>query len=109
MMMPSAAAPALRRLAQFFSRPAIGGHNMRQLVKAGLLAFTDVQPVFGADLHQPPAGIGVTASASARNDDRFRVNRERGLEPFRLLDGMQVRRAVPMTDSIVTQPEYGES
>ena len=60
-MMTPAAAPAARGLMRFMARPVVGGHDMGQLMQAGLFACADVEPVVCADLH--PALTGKPAAS----------------------------------------------
>jgi hypothetical protein len=95
-MMTPAAAPATHGLAQFLSRAIIRRHDMRQFMKACLFAFTDIQPVVRADPHQALTSVSATASPATHNGYRTRVRRERGLEPLRLLNGMDVSCTTPI-------------
>jgi hypothetical protein len=69
---------------------------MRQFMKACLFAFTDIQPVVRADPHQALTSVSATASPATHNGYRTRVRRERGLEPLRLLNGMDVSCTTPI-------------
>jgi hypothetical protein len=95
-VMTPAAADATRGLAQFISRPIIRGHDMRQLMKTCVFAFTDTQPVVRADLHPALTSVSATASPAAHDGYRVGVRRERSLEPLHPLDGMEVRCALPV-------------
>ena len=105
-MMTSAAAPAADGLAQFISRPVIGGHDMRQLMKTCLFAFTDTQPVVRSDLHLTLTSVSATASPATRNGYRIGVCRERSLEPLRPLYGMEVSCATPVIYYLIILHKY---
>jgi hypothetical protein len=79
---------------------------MRQLMKACVLASTDVPSIVRADLHQPLSSVGVTASLAAHNSHRAGVCRERSLEPDHLLDGIDVGGTMPMMYSSIIFYEH---
>jgi hypothetical protein len=108
-MVTSAAAPPAAGLAQFMSGSVIGGHDMRQLMEACLLAFTDAQSVVRSDLHAALIGVGVTASPATHHGYRVRVRAERSPEPFHLLDGMNVSCAPPGIYGLRILQEYRAS
>ena len=95
-MMTSTAAAAVHGLAQFLSRPIIRGHDMCQLMKTCLFAFTDIQAVVRANLHPALTSVSVAASPATHNGDRVGASRERRLEPLHPLDGMDVSCAMPI-------------
>ena len=95
-MMTPSAAPAAQGLAQFLSRSIIRGHDMRQLVKTCLFAFTYIQSVVRSDLHPALTSVSVTASPATDNGYRVGASWERSLEPLHPLDGMDVSCAIPM-------------
>lgn len=70
-MMTSTAAPAAAGLAQFVPRSIIGRHDMCQLMKTCLFAFTDVQSVVRSDFHAALAGVSATASPAAPDGVRI--------------------------------------
>jgi hypothetical protein len=109
MVMAFAAGSAPRGLTQFVSWPVVGRHDVRQFMKTGLLAFTDTHPVFRADLYQVLPGISVTAPAAAPDNDGFGAGGEGGPEPFGLLDGVEIGRAVPVANRIALPPERRQS
>jgi|SRR5215469_18211955 len=74
----------------------ITGHDMRQLMQTGLLAFTDTQPVVRADLHPPLTSVSMTYSPAAHNGYGVRACRERNPEPLHLLNCMNVGCAMPV-------------
>lgn len=95
-MMASAAANAVAGLAQFTFRPIIGCHDMRQLMKTCLFAFTDIQSVVRADLHPQLVSVSMTASPAADNGYRVGVCRESSPVRFHLLDDVNVSCAMPV-------------
>ncbi len=100
-MVTFTAVPAAHGLAQFICRPVVRGHDMRQLMKACLLAFADIRPVVRADLHPALTRVSVTDPPATYNGYRVRVGRERGPEPLRPLDGMNVSRAMTITYRLI--------
>jgi hypothetical protein len=95
-VMTFTATHALNWLAQLRSRSIIRGHYMCQLMKACVFAFSDIEPVIRADLHPMLSSVSVAHPSAAHNAYRIGVCRERGLEPFRSLNGMDVNCAVPI-------------
>lgn len=95
-MMPPATAPAAHGLAQFLSRSIIRGHDMRQLMKTCLFAFTYIRPVARADLNPALTSVSAAASPATHNCYRVGMCRERSLEPLHLLDAMEVSCAMPI-------------
>jgi hypothetical protein len=63
---------------------------MRQFVKAGLFALTDVGSVVRADLDPTLKSVSVAASHSANYGYGVGVCRKRSLEPVHPLDGKNV-------------------
>jgi hypothetical protein len=53
MVMALAAASALDRLPQFSPEPAVGGHDVRELMQARVLALRDVRSIRGSHFHLP--------------------------------------------------------
>jgi hypothetical protein len=101
-MMTSTAANTAHGLAQFPSRSIIRRHDVRQLMKTCLFAFTDIQSVVRADLHPALTSVSVAASPAAHYGDRAGASRERSLEPIHPLDGMDVSCAMPVIDYSIT-------
>jgi hypothetical protein len=95
-MMTSTAATTAHGLAQFLSRPIIRRHNVRQLMKTCLFAFTDIQSVVRADLHPALTSVSVAASPATHDGHRAGASWERSLEPLHPLDGMDVSCAMPI-------------
>jgi hypothetical protein len=95
-MMTLAAACAARGLAQLISWSIIRGHDVRQLMKTCLFAFTDTHSVVRADLHPALTSVSTTASPAALHGYRVRVRWKRSLEPLHLLDGIDVTCATPV-------------
>jgi hypothetical protein len=95
-MMTSAAAAAAHGLAQYISWSMIRGHDMRQLMKTCLFAFTDILSVVRADLYPALISVSMTTSPAPHNGYRVGVCREGSLEPRHLLDGMDVSCAMPV-------------
>ena len=109
MMMTFTAGPATYGLTQFLARPIIRGHNVRQLMKTCLFAFTDRQSVVGADLHPALKSVGAADSPAAHDGHRVCVRRKRNLEPLHLLDDMKVSRAMPIAYYLVVRNEQRAS
>lgn len=95
-MMTSAASPAGWRLTKLAPGTLFSGHDVGQLMKTSMLARADAQPVPRADLHLSQTWIGPAHATTAHNGHRVGMCCERGPEPLRLLDGMDVGRALPM-------------
>jgi len=86
----------------------IGAHDVRQFMQARVFAAADGVPVIRADLDPPLTGVGVADPPSAHHGYRVGVRRERGLEPVRLLDGMDVAGATPkINEAIVLDQQFG--
>lgn len=80
---------------------------MRQLMKTRVLALASIPPVVRADLHPPLSGISMAAPPAAHDDHRVGICRERSREPVHVLDGMDVRRALPKANQSVMLHEQG--
>jgi hypothetical protein len=101
-MMTSTAATTAGGLAQFFSWSIIRRHDVSQLMKTCLFAFTDIQSVVRADLHPALTSVSVAASPAAHNGYRAGASRESSFEPIRPLDGMDVSCAMPIIYYAIT-------
>jgi len=92
-VMAFAAAPTLERLPRFPSGVEVGRHDVRQLVKARMLASTRVPSIIRADLHPSLRSVGTAAAWAAHNAYRIGVCGEGSLEPPRLLNRVDVGTA----------------
>ena len=82
---------------------------MRQLMKACVFAFSDIETVVRSDLHATLGRVSVAQASATRNGYRIGVSRERSLEPVRLLNGMDVNCAVPEPDYLAVHDEHSAS
>lgn len=81
---------------------------MRQLMKTGLFAFTDIQPVVRADLHSALTSVSVAASPATDNGHRVGATRECSREPLHPLDSMDVSCATPIIYYLIIFYKHGE-
>lgn len=108
-MVASAASLAPLGLTQLLARPVVGGHDVRQLMQAGMFAPGDIEAVVRAQRHPAQDGVGAANSTAAHDGDGIGVRRERGLKPLHLLDGMNVDRALPVADDPVVNSKHRPS